>query len=48
MYWAMRDDVKALIQEAQFDLVIVDEAHKMAAYTHGTVKRKHFEQSYIS
>ncbi|EPY7700973.1 MULTISPECIES: DEAD/DEAH box helicase [Bacillus] len=42
MYWAMRDDVKALIQEAQFDLVIVDEAHKMAAYTHGTVKKKTF------
>ncbi|MGG2093476.1 helicase-related protein [Bacillus sp. S13(2024)] len=42
MYWAMRDDVKALIQEAQFDMVIVDEAHKMAAYTHGTVKKKTF------
>ncbi|MGI1798588.1 helicase-related protein [Priestia sp. TRN 1309] len=42
MYWAMREDVKALIQEAQFDLVIVDEAHKMAAYTHGTLKKKTF------
>jgi superfamily II DNA or RNA helicase len=42
MYWAMRDDIKPLIQEAQFDLVIVDEAHKMAAYTHGTVKKKTF------
>lgn len=42
MYWAMRDDIKALIQEAEFDLIIVDEAHKMAAYTHGTVKKKTF------
>ncbi|PEK99505.1 DEAD/DEAH box helicase [Bacillus sp. AFS017336] len=42
MYWAMRDDVKVLIQEAQFDFIIVDEAHKMAAYTHGTVKKKTF------
>ncbi|MGG0250721.1 helicase-related protein [Peribacillus frigoritolerans] len=42
MYWASREDIKALIQEAQFDLVIVDEAHKMAAYTQGTVKRKTF------
>ncbi|WP_338472809.1 helicase-related protein [Niallia sp. XMNu-256] len=42
MYWASREEIKALIQEAQFDLVIVDEAHKMAAYTHGTVKRKTF------
>lgn len=42
MYWAAREDIKVFIQEAQFDLVIVDEAHKMAAYTHGTVKRKTF------
>ncbi|MDC7724450.1 helicase-related protein [Priestia megaterium] len=42
MYWAMRDDIKALIQESQYDLIIVDEAHKMAAYTHGTVKKKTF------
>ncbi|MBD3107921.1 DEAD/DEAH box helicase family protein [Bacillus sp. AGMB 02131] len=42
MYWAVRDDVKALIQEAQFDFIIIDEAHKMAAYTYGTVKRKTF------
>ena len=36
MYWATLDDVKPLVLEADFDLVIVDEAHKMAAYT--TVK----------
>lgn len=40
IYWAAREDVKGLVQEADFDLVIVDEAHKMAAYTHGTIKKK--------
>src|SRR5699024_336006 len=40
MYWSIQDDVRALIQEADFDFVIVDEAHKMAAYTHGTTKKK--------
>ncbi|MEW4278927.1 DEAD/DEAH box helicase [Priestia megaterium] len=42
MYWAIRDDVRALIQEASFDLVIIDEAHKLAAYTQGTAKKKIF------
>ncbi|MGM0840262.1 MAG: helicase-related protein [Bacillota bacterium] len=42
MYWAIRDDIRALIQEATFDLVIIDEAHKMAAYTQGTAKKKVF------
>jgi len=42
MYWSVRDDVRALIQEADFNLVIVDEAHKMAAYTQGTAKKKVF------
>ncbi|UOY92507.1 DEAD/DEAH box helicase [Ectobacillus sp. JY-23] len=40
LYWASRDDVKALLMEADFDLVIVDEAHKMAAYTTGTKNKK--------
>jgi SNF2 family DNA or RNA helicase len=40
MYWAVRDDVKSMILNAHFDLVIVDEAHKMAAYTVGRKKRK--------
>lgn len=40
IYWAAREDVKGLVQEADFDLIIVDEAHKMAAYTHGTIKKK--------
>ncbi|RID89026.1 helicase [Peribacillus asahii] len=40
VYWAAKDDIKQLINEAQFDLIIVDEAHKMAAYTHGTIKKK--------
>jgi superfamily II DNA or RNA helicase len=40
IYWAAREDVKVLAQEADFDLIIVDEAHKMAAYTHGTIKKK--------
>lgn len=42
MYWAIRDDVRPLIQEANYDLIIVDEAHKMAAYTEGTAKKKVF------
>lgn len=40
MYWASRDEIKSLINEADFDLVIVDEAHKMAAYTYGVQKKK--------
>lgn len=40
IHWSIREDVKALILEAQFDLVIVDEAHKMAAYSYGKVKPK--------
>lgn len=40
IYWAAREDVKPLIQEADFDLIIVDDAHKMAAYTQGTVKKR--------
>ena len=40
MYWSIRDDIKVLLNEASFDVVIIDEAHKMAAYTHGKVKRK--------
>ncbi|ARK30110.1 DEAD/DEAH box helicase [Halalkalibacter krulwichiae] len=40
LYWASREEVKNLILKANFDLVIVDEAHKMAAYTHGVKKKK--------
>lgn len=40
IYWAMRDDIKALILSSSFDLVIVDEAHKMAAYTEVKQKKK--------
>lgn len=40
MYWASREDIKSMIINSQFDLVIVDEAHKMAAYTVGQKKRK--------
>jgi superfamily II DNA or RNA helicase len=40
MFWSIRDDIKMLINEADFDFVIIDEAHKMAAYTHGKVKKK--------
>ncbi len=40
LYWAARDEVKALIAEADFELVIADEAHKMAAYTEGVKRRK--------
>lgn len=40
IYWAAREEVKTMLSEVDFDLVIVDEAHKMAAYTHGTIKKK--------
>ncbi|RTQ92247.1 DEAD/DEAH box helicase [Lysinibacillus telephonicus] len=40
IYWASREDIKQLILEAPFDLVIVDEAHKMAAYSYGKTQRK--------
>ncbi|MFL0583703.1 DEAD/DEAH box helicase [Solibacillus silvestris] len=40
IYWSTRDDIKELILEAKFDLVIVDEAHKMAAYSYGKIKKK--------
>ena len=33
--FAKRDEILASIRSAQFDLVIVDEAHKMAAYRYG-------------
>ena len=33
--WCARDDIQQLILEAEFDLVIIDEAHKMAAYQTG-------------
>jgi superfamily II DNA or RNA helicase len=40
MYWAARDEVKQFLLDTSFDLVIVDEAHKMSAYTHGKKTRK--------
>lgn len=40
MYWASREDIKNMIMNSQFDFVIVDEAHKMAAYTVGQRKKK--------
>jgi superfamily II DNA or RNA helicase len=40
IYWAARDDIKHLVRDVSFDLVIVDEAHKMAAYTQGKKVRK--------
>ncbi|MBZ5201992.1 DEAD/DEAH box helicase [Planomicrobium chinense] len=33
LYWGMREDIKAKIVAANYDLVIIDEAHKMAAYS---------------
>ncbi len=38
--FAKRDDIKALIESSQWDLVIVDEAHKMAAYQYGNKLKK--------
>ncbi|MGY4691003.1 helicase-related protein [Salibacterium sp. K-3] len=40
MYWASREDIKNMILNSHFDFVIVDEAHKMAAYTVGQKKQK--------
>jgi len=40
LYWGMRDEIKAEILSADYDLVIVDEAHKMAAYTESKQKKK--------
>ncbi len=40
LYWAARPEVKAWVTQAPWDLVIVDEAHKMAAYTRGQKLRK--------
>ncbi len=40
MDFAKRDDVFASLAEAHWDLVIVDEAHKMAAYRYGTKTQK--------
>jgi len=40
MDYAKQDDVLAILREVRWDLVIVDEAHKMAAYRYGEkVKR---------
>ena len=38
--FAKRDDIKALIESSQWDMVIVDEAHKMAAYQYGNKLKK--------
>ncbi|CAM3631265.1 MULTISPECIES: DEAD/DEAH box helicase [Saccharibacillus] len=40
LYWAMRDEIKSSILATEFDLVIVDEAHKMAAYTQSSKKKR--------
>lgn len=35
LYWAAREEVIEPLKEADWDLIIVDEAHKMAAYRQG-------------
>ncbi len=40
VYWAARDNVLETLREADWDLVIVDEAHKMAAYRSGVRSQK--------
>ena len=40
VYWAARDNVLETLREADWDLVIVDEAHKMAAYRYGVRSQK--------
>ncbi len=45
MDFARQDDIRDAIANSYFDLVIVDEAHKMAAYRYGdkTEKRKRYQ-----
>lgn len=40
VYWAARDNVLEPLRNAEWDLVIVDEAHKMAAYQQGVRSQK--------
>jgi superfamily II DNA or RNA helicase len=40
IYWAARDNVLETLKEAEWDLVIADEAHKMAAYRQGVRSQK--------
>lgn len=40
VYWAARDNVLEPLKDADWDLVIVDEAHKMAAYQEGVRAQK--------
>ena len=40
IYWAARDNVLEGLKEADWDLVIADEAHKMAAYRQGARSQK--------
>lgn len=40
IYWAARDNVLETLKEADWDLVIADEAHKMAAYRQGVRSQK--------
>lgn len=40
VYWAARDNVLEPLKDADWDLVIVDEAHKMAAYQEGVRSQK--------
>lgn len=40
MYWAAKDEIKPFVCEGSYDLVVVDEAHKMAAYTRGKIRRR--------
>ncbi|TXL71774.1 DEAD/DEAH box helicase [Vineibacter terrae] len=40
VYWAARDNVLEPLKDADWDLVVVDEAHKMAAYQQGVRSQK--------
>lgn len=40
MYWAAKDEIKPFVCEGSYDLLVVDEAHKMAAYTRGKIRRR--------
>ena len=43
IYWASRDNVLETLREADWDLIIVDEAHKMSAYRTGARAKKTYK-----
>jgi len=40
LYWARKDEIRETLASVDWDLVIVDEAHKMAAYRYGRERKE--------